>query len=102
MLDAFKGLLSSKLCWYNRPGPNVRYTPAKSFVVWLQWDRMTYQMTLITCNVLYMREYLILPVMLNASKYLLCSKLCYHMTGPKPKADSKPLGHYSLKRYIIN
>ena len=22
MLDAFKDLLCSKLCWYNRPGPN--------------------------------------------------------------------------------
>ena len=80
----------------------VRYTPEKSFVVWLQWDRMTYQMTLITCNVLYMCEYLILPIMLNAFKDLLCSKLCYHMTGPNPKADPKPLGRYYLKRYIGN
>ena len=23
MLDAFNNLLCSKLCWYNRPGPNT-------------------------------------------------------------------------------
>ena len=71
----------------------------KSFVVWLQWDRMTYQMTLITCHVLYMCEYLILPIMLeitlNTFKDLLCSKLYCHtpVAGPESNADSKPLSH---------